>query len=189
MPILINMLTEADISILRFIHHNRVVALDQVLYYISFSTTFVSIGILLAILFTSIKQKSKPLRIIFFKMLAVLLMAATISFTLKTLIVKERPFITYPDIEKLSEAGNSSFPSGHTTEAFAMAVALSLLIPKRKLVIPVFIWALLVAYSRMALGVHFPSDVFGGMVIGGLTGWLVTLSFKKAMFKKKQTPA
>jgi undecaprenyl-diphosphatase len=106
-------------------------------------------------------------------MLAVLIIAATISFSIKTIISRERPFKAYPDIEKLSEAGSHSFPSGHTNEAFAMAVAFSLLVPKRKFVIPLFIWASLVAYSRMALGVHYPSDVIGGMIIGSLIGWLV----------------
>lgn len=175
------MLSGIDIAILRFIHHHRIVALDQFLYIISFTTSFISIGIILTILITSLKTKSKPLRIIFYKMLAVLIIAATISFALKTLIIRDRPFKTYPDIEKLSEAGNSSFPSGHTLEAFAIAVALSTLIPKRKYIIPVFIWACLVAYSRMALGVHYPGDVLSGMIIGSLIGLLVpvlTVRFK-----------
>jgi membrane-associated phospholipid phosphatase len=169
------MLSDIDIEILRFIHHHRIGGLDQLLYLISFTTSFISIGIVLTILITSLKTKSKPLRLIFYKMLAVLIIAATISFTLKNLIIRDRPFKTYPDIEKLSEAGSSSFPSGHTLEAFAIAVALSILIHKRKFIIPVFIWALLVAYSRMALGVHYPSDVFSGMIIGSLIGWLVPL--------------
>jgi len=173
-----NAISGFDISILRLIHQNRLVAIDQVLYIISFTTSFISIGLLLTILITSFKLKSKPLRHIFFKMLAVFIIAATISFTLKTFIIRERPFKTYPDIEKLSEAGNSSFPSGHTIEAFAIAVAFSILIPKRKYIIPIFIWASLVAYSRMALGVHYPSDVLSGMIIGALIGWLVPLLIK-----------
>jgi membrane-associated phospholipid phosphatase len=170
-------LSDFDISILRLIHHHRIEAVDQVLYYFSFSATFVSIGILLTVLAVSIKKRSKPLRVVFYKMLTVFLVAAAISLTLKTIIPRERPFITYPDIEKLSEAGNSSFPSGHSIEAFAMAVALSILIPKRKYFIPVFAWATLVAYSRMALGVHYPSDVMGGIIIGSLIGWLIPLLF------------
>jgi len=167
------MLSELDIEVLRLIHHHRLVAIDQILYLISYATSFISIGIILTILFISIKEKSKPFRIIFFKMLTVMVVAAIISLTLKTLIIRERPFKIYPDIEKLSEAGSSSFPSGHTLEAFAIAVALSILIPKRKIIIPVFTWAVLVAYSRMALGVHYPGDVIGGMIIGSLIGWLI----------------
>jgi len=179
MPIYSNTLSELDISILRLLHQHRIVAFDQVLYIISFTTSFISIGLVLAILIASIREKSKPLRIIFFKMLVVLIIAAAISLALKTFIIRERPFNTYPDIEKLSEAGSSSFPSGHALEAFAIAVAFSLLIPKRKYVIPVFIWAFLVAYSRIALGVHYPSDVLSGMIIGSLIGWLLPLLITK----------
>jgi membrane-associated phospholipid phosphatase len=162
-----------DISILRFIYNNRAVSLDNVLYYISYFATYVNIALLLSILAVSLIRRSKPLRIIFYKMVAVMIIAALMSTTLKSLISRERPFVTYPDIVKLSEAGNSSFPSGHTLEGFAVAMAFSILVPKRKFFIPVFIWVSLVAYTRMALGVHYPSDVLGGMIIGCFIGWLV----------------
>jgi membrane-associated phospholipid phosphatase len=166
-------LSDLDISILRFIHHNRVLAFDHALYYISFTATFVSIGLLLTILIISLIKQSTPLRVVFYKMLAVILVSASISFTLKSIVIRERPFVNYPDIEKLSEAGNSSFPSGHSMEVFAIAVGFSILVPKRKLIIPVFIWASVVAYSRMALGVHYPTDVLAGIIIGSFIGWLV----------------
>ena len=162
-----------DISLLRLIQEHRIEAFDQVLYYISYFTSFISSGLILTILIISLKKKSKLLRTVFYKMLAVLIVAATISFTLKNLITRERPFVTYPDIEKLSQAGSSSFPSGHTIEAFAIAVAFSIAFPRLKFIIPLFIWASIVAYSRMALGVHYPSDVIAGMIIGGLIGWIV----------------
>jgi membrane-associated phospholipid phosphatase len=167
------MLCALDISILRFICHNRVLALDNIFYYISYFATYVNIALLLSILAVSLIKRSKPLRIVFYKMVAVMIVAALMSTTLKSLISRERPFVTYPDIVKLSEAGNSSFPSGHTLEGFAVAVAFSILVPKRKLFIPVYVWACVVAYTRMALGVHYPSDVLGGMVIGCFIGWIV----------------
>ena len=43
----------------------------------------------------------------------------------------------------------------------------------KKIIIPVYLWATLVAYSRIALGVHYPSDVLAGMVIGTFIGWVV----------------
>ena len=175
----ISLLSDLDISILRYIHQNRVMALDNALYYISFTSTFVSIGILLTILIISLKSRSKPLRVVFYKLLAVFIVSAAMSFALKSVIFRERPYKSYTDIEKLSEAGNSSFPSGHTMEAFALAVAFSILIPKRKFIIPVFIWASGVAYSRMALGVHYPGDVLGGLIIGSLIGWLIPWMIKK----------
>jgi membrane-associated phospholipid phosphatase len=179
MQILSNTLANLDITLLRLIHHHRIVAFDQLLYLISFSSSFISIGLVLTILVISLKKKSKSSRFVFYKMLAVLIIAAVVSFTLKQLITRERPFKTYPDIEKMSEAGNSSFPSGHTLEVFAIAVSFSVAFPKRKYIIPLFIWAALVAYSRMALGVHYPSDVICGMIIGALIGWLVPKVIKR----------
>lgn len=177
---------EMDISLLRWIHHHRIAALDPFFYYLSFSTSFISIGLLLTILIISFKERSTQLRLIFFKMLAVFIIAATISLTLKTLVSRERPFKTYPDIEKLSEGGSSSFPSGHTIEAFAIATAFTLLIKRKRFAIPLLIWAVLVAYSRMSLGVHYPSDVLTGMIIGSLTGWLIPVLAGNISYFKKE---
>ncbi|MDF2457546.1 MAG: hypothetical protein K0R51_3539, partial [Cytophagaceae bacterium] len=141
-----------DILVLRWIHHNRIESLDNVLYYLSFATTFVSIGILISLLVIFIQSKDQKFKRLFFQMLAVFFVSATVSLTMKNTLFRTRPFDTYSDIHKLSEAGSSSFPSGHTMEAFAMAMGLTLLLKNRKYTILVFTWAFLVAYSRMALG-------------------------------------
>jgi len=166
-------IANTDIELLRLIHLQRWEELDSFLYIVSFSTSFISIGLVLSILTASFIKKSEKLRRIFYRMLAVLIIAALTSFTLKNVIVRERPFKLYPDIEKLSQAGSYSFPSGHTLEAFAIAVALSIFFPKKRFIIPLMLWASLVAYSRMALGVHYPSDVLAGFLIGSLIGWIV----------------
>jgi len=176
--------SDIDISVLRFVHHNRITALDDILYFISFATTFVSISILIVILFLLIKNKSNEIRIKFFKLLAVLVFSAIVSFSLKYTIVRERPFVNYPDIQKLSEAGNSSFPSGHTIEAFAIAFAVSILFPKRKYIVAIFLWAFLIAYSRMALGVHYPSDVLAGILLGLTLSYTLIGVYNKCLIKE-----
>lgn len=172
-------LSEIDINLLRLIHHNRLLELDQFISFISLSTTYISIGFILTILIISLIKRSATLRVVFYKMLAVLIVAATISWTMKAIIQRDRPFKTYPDIEKLAKGGNPSFPSGHTLEAFAIAISFSILIPKRKYFIPLIAWAFLVGYSRMALGVHYPFDVAGGMIIGAMTGLLVPAAMNR----------
>ncbi len=166
-------IANTDIELLRLIHHQRWEELDSFLYIVSFSTSFITIGLVIFLLAASLIKKSEKLRRIFYRMLAVLIIAALTSFTLKNVIVRERPFKLYPDIEKLSQAGSYSFPSGHTLEAFAIAVALSIFFPKKRFIFPLILWASLVAYSRMALGVHYPSDVLAGFLIGSLIGWIV----------------
>ncbi len=93
---------------------------------------------------------------------------------LKYTINRPRPFEQYPnDIVKRTDAGKYSFPSGHTSTAFATATALTLSTKKWYVAVPSYAYACAVGYSRMRLGVHFPSDVLGGMIVGIGTSLLV----------------
>ena len=100
-----------------------------------------------------------------------------LSYGLKAAIKRDRPFVTHPnDITQKTHVGPLSFPSGHTTAAFATATALTLSTKKWQFAVPAYVYAGLVGYSRMRLGVHYPSDVLGGMIIGigsGLLTWQI----------------
>ena len=85
---------------------------------------------------------------------------------LKYAFHRDRPFVTYPYIDKQVEAGSPSFPSGHTSSAFALATSLSLTMPKWYVIAPAYLYAGAVGYSRMHLGVHYPSDVLAGAIVG-----------------------
>ena len=61
---------------------------------------------------------------------------------------------------------DASFPSGHTSTAFSMATSISFQNKKWYIVLPAYLWATTVGYSRLYLGVHYPSDVFAGALIG-----------------------
>lgn len=86
---------------------------------------------------------------------------------LKESIRRPRPFTTYPDeIVLRRKAGGFSFPSGHTSCAFATATALTLSTKKWYVGVPAFAYAGLVGYSRMRLGAHYGSDVLAGILVG-----------------------
>ncbi len=90
-----------------------------------------------------------------------------ITTGLKLVINRNRPFIQYPnDVIKRANVGPYSFPSGHTASAFATATALTLATKKWYVAVPSYLYACSVGYSRLRLGVHFPTDVLGGMVVG-----------------------
>lgn len=115
------------------------------------------------------------------------LLSAGITTGAKYLIMRERPFILYKDIIKLGLGGGYSFPSGHTADAFSIAMAVSLLYPKRSVVIPMFLWTMLVAYSRMDLGVHYPTDVITGAFIGIGAALVCYPLFRSYRPKKEET--
>ena len=108
-----------------------------------------------------------------------------ITEIMKYSINRNRPFVTYPDITKKSAAGSPSFPSGHTSSAFSTATSLSLAYPKWYIIAPTFTWAGTVGYSRMHLGVHYPSDVVAGAVVGAGSAWLTYYINKKLINTRK----
>ncbi len=95
-----------------------------------------------------------------------------VTIGLKYLIKRERPFVTERDVYQKTYAGSYSFPSGHTSLAFVTATNLSLAYPKWYVAVPAYLWAGSVGYSRMHLGVHYPSDVLVGALVGTLSGFL-----------------
>ena len=90
---------------------------------------------------------------------------------LKVMIARPRPFMIDRDIKLLIAApADYSFPSGHTGASFAAAYAMRS--GGWKLSVPAFLLASMIAFSRMYLMVHYPSDILAGIVIGMLSGQL-----------------
>lgn len=101
-----------------------------------------------------------------------------ITYLLKKLVGRPRPFVRNLKITPVYIPGESSFPSGHTSTSFSTAMALSQAYPKWYVIAPAFLWAGGTAYSRMYLGVHYPSDVTGGAIVGSGTAILLKGPFK-----------
>jgi membrane-associated phospholipid phosphatase len=94
------------------------------------------------------------------------------TYAIKNLVRRPRPY-TRLTMEKHADASSWSFPSGHTSTAFAAATALTLEYPRWQVAVPAFLFASASGYSRMRLGVHYPSDVLVGAALGIGTGFLV----------------
>lgn len=175
-----------DIRILRSINSPEVLPADKFFQFVSNSESYLVVLIPAAMGTTAlIKRDDKLLRN------AIVVIGATvvnsgITVALKYTINRERPFVTYPDIKQKSRAGSPSFPSGHTSSAFALATSLSLSYPKWYIIVPSFTWAGTVGYSRMYLGVHYPSDVLAGAIIGAGSAWLTHFVNKKLIIKSQR---
>ncbi|WP_184542581.1 phosphatase PAP2 family protein [Mucilaginibacter sp. FT3.2] len=114
------------------------------------------------------------------------IVAGGATFVGKKIFNRDRPFITHPDVIYAKEhPTDASFPSGHTAFAFSTATSLSLAIPKWYVIVPSFAYASAVGYSRMYLGVHYPSDVLAGAVVGAGSAYLTWKLQKWIVGKKK----
>lgn len=174
-----------DIDLLRKINIERNAALDPAFKLITNSVSPIGLGAPLIVTSIGFIQKDQTLQNKGYYIGATLLTSALITTSLKFAIDKDRPFVTYPEIQKLTSAGSPSFPSGHTSEAFATATSLSIAFPKWYVIAPSFIWASAAGYSRMHLGVHYPSDVLVGALIGSGSAWLCHEVNKKLLNRSK----
>lgn len=167
-----------DIDILKSINLNRNKKLDNTFIFISNSIVPMSIGVPLGVIGMGFLKQDSTIKNKGVYIGASLVIAAGITTGLKYSVKRERPFVTYPVIDKVMNAGSPSFPSGHTSDAFATATSLSLAFPKWYIIAPSFVWAGSVGYSRMDLGVHYPSDVLAGAAIGAGTSYLCYIANK-----------
>lgn len=110
--------------------------------------------------------------------ISLLLMELVGNVILKDLIMRDRPCWIDPTVELLLKAPSSySFPSGHTFAGFAASVTIFL--NHKKEGIAAIVVAALIAFSRMYLFVHFPTDILGGIVFGIGIAVLVYYGMKK----------
>lgn len=179
------MLDSLDISLLREINVNRITGLDGVFIFLSGIGPIIAASIPLVFILIGFLKKKREIWFNGIKIAAPYLLSVIISNVIKTNVARPRPFTTFSFIQKLSSGGSGSFPSGHTSDVFSIAMAVSLLYPKPGVVIPIFLWAILVAYSRMDLGVHYPTDVLAGALIGIAAALLCYVLFRYFSRKKE----
>ena len=121
---------------------------------------FITVFTLSLVIFGSTENKK-----IGVEALVVLGISQIFVHSLKRLWGRERP---YKIIEQLNTFGfdlpDYSFPSGHTTASFSLATTLALNIPRISII--VLFLALIIAISRIYLGVHYPTDIAAGVILG-----------------------
>ncbi|MBC7861445.1 MAG: phosphatase PAP2 family protein [Bacteroidia bacterium] len=163
----------AEVRMLQKIHKDSSIFKDKSFKFISKSVLPVSIAAPSSLLLAGFINNDPLMKRNGFKSAISIALAGTLGTSLKLIIRRERPFKQYDFFRAKDKVGPFSFPSNHTTFAFATATSLSLAVPKWYVVGPAYLFAGLASYSRMYLGVHFPSDVFGGIVIGVGSAFLV----------------
>ena len=139
-------------------------------YFATF-TKFGNAGIIW-ILICSILLIYKPTRKLGFLALVALLFEFTLNdLILKPIFARPRPFMTFEIYPIIKQPSGFSFPSGHA--ASSLAVATMLLIHKQPGRHFIMVLALLMAFSRVYLMVHYPFDVLMGILVGVLSAFIV----------------
>ena len=110
--------------------------------------------------------------------LSILVADQVSSGLIKHLVERLRPTHD-PSLESMVHVINGyrgglyGFVSSHAANSFAVATLIALVMRHRVVTLSMFTWALLQCYSRVYLGVHYPGDILGGIIVGVLAGWLV----------------
>lgn len=164
-------LQKIDFHILEAINHNRIRSLDHFFIFITNIATVVTYSTSVILLLYSYIKHRFLLQRKSLMLFSSLIITSAIIDTLKHVVNRTRPFIAHPSIDHLVNVSTSSFPSGHTGEVFVLATVITFLFRRQKwAVVLSLIWAFLVVYTRLVLGVHYPSDVLASMIIGVAIG-------------------
>lgn len=159
-------LQQIDIDVLRLINQNRLTSFDSFFIFTTDVATLICYSSAVILLLAAYVKRNFLLRRKSWLLLVGLILNSTIADTLKNVVHRPRPFTTYPFIHNLVNVHTSSFPSGHTAEVFMLAISVSILFSRYKWAkFFAWCWAVIIAYSRMDLGVHYPSDILGSIII------------------------
>lgn len=168
-------MNQLELPVLDAIQNLRNPILDQIMVFISSINDIGLVWIFAGIALLFFKKYRKNGWIVLFSLLTGLLIA---NVLLKNVVQRVRPCDINTAVELLiARPDDWSFPSGHTTSSFAAAAAL--MYADKKMGIPAYILAAVMAFSRMYLYVHYPTDILGGIVIGTLSAVIVIFIYRK----------
>ncbi len=157
-----------ELMILDMIQNLRTPLLDRIMCFVSMLGNAGVIWILLAILLFMIPKTRKAGM---FLIGALLVDVVLCNGILKNLAARTRPFDVNTAVELIVKRPKDfSFPSGHTAASFASITAL-FLAKEKKLAWPALVLGSVMAFSRMYLYVHYPTDILGGIVVGIISGY------------------
>ena len=176
------MLDQLDKTLFLFLNSLNSPFMDRVMWAVSGKLTWLPLYIFMLVLI-GIKHKKKILIIIPLIALVITITDQASVHAFKEVFERLRPChepalqgIVHLVNEKCG--GQYGFVSSHAANSFGAALLSLLLVRKKWFTLLVLVWAILVGYSRIYLGVHYPGDIIGGAVVGVVTGWMIYLLYR-----------
>ncbi|MHB9140622.1 MAG: phosphatase PAP2 family protein [Paludibacter sp.] len=180
---IINTLNLWDTNLFLFINGIHASFFDGIMFAISAKLTWVPLYI--AALYVVIKKwKRESVWVILALVLCIVIADQVSSGFIKHAVQRLRPSHA-EDLKGMVHlvkgygGGMYGFVSSHAANSFGFALLSSILFKNRKYTFVIFGWAALLSYSRVYLGVHYPGDIFGGMIVGVLAAMICFFTIKK----------
>jgi undecaprenyl-diphosphatase len=159
-------LQRLDDQILIDLAESRTPAKTGFFMFLSKHNDVVNVGVPLGLLAGGIIADDKKMRQNALYVASSSAVNALVTMLIKKVVKRPRPFLANVKIQAVYQPSHYSFPSGHTSTSFTTATALSQAYPKWYVVVPSYLWAGSVSFSRLYLGVHYPTDVAAGALLG-----------------------
>jgi membrane-associated phospholipid phosphatase len=173
-------LNDYDLRALEWINHHRIPCLDNFFRFLTDTAGVIAALIAIIVIVYGLVKKTDFLKFRKYQVAFAFTVNLIIINILKYTVNRTRPFEVDKYIEKLTGGGSPSFPSGHTGDVVVVALSMCLLFTRQLwLLTIIWIWAIFVVYSRMALGVHYPSDVLGAAIISFIVAFASQKLFNK----------
>ena len=181
--------TEIDQQLLFWMNGSDSLFTDGVMTTLTAGTTWIPLYIaLFYLVLKNNETMAQVLLTIGCAAVCVLVTAGITNLVIKPLVARPRPcddpIIKYAvDVVSGVSAGNYSFFSAHAANTSALVMFLALLIRNKLFIVTMIIWSLLNCYTRLYLGVHYPSDIICGLLFGSLMGFIAYVVYLKIYLK------
>lgn len=178
-----------DLELLQLINGSHLLFIDNVVVTLTSGITWIPFYV--ALFYLVIKNNETMAQIIIVIGCAAACVLVTAGFTdliVKPLVGRPRPTME-PSLKYAIHIVNGirgtgySFFSAHAANTFGIAILMSLIVRSRLLTVFLVLWSLVNCYTRIYLGVHYPSDILAGLVFGAIVGTSAYFTFRHFYFK------